>query len=164
MCGRAGSPIALVEISIHAPRASSALKQRGKIQFCILSESSAIGKLFAMSWYAVTEKVLAWDLSRKTIYLLSARVRWHQVVCTIVDHKLAIVLAAMLDGERPDGGVVGHSIAEKLRSLVQSRVALLLNHFRSGGDGLLHELDDVGFGLESVTRRIVALAEVGPDV
>jgi len=74
------------------------------------------------------------------------------------------VLAAVLDGERPDGGVVGQPIAEKLRSIVQPRVALLLNHFHSGGDGLLHEFDDVGFGLESVTRRIVALAGVRPDV
>src|SRR5580704_9943827 len=97
-------------------------------------------------------------------HLLSPRVRWHQVVRAIVDHKLPIVLAAVLDGERPDGGVVDQPIAEKLRSIVQSCVALLLNHLRSGGDGLLHELDDVGFSLESVTRRIVALAEVGPDV
>ena len=59
---------------------------------------------------------------------------------------------------------MGQPIAEKLRSIVQPRVALLLNHFRSCGDGLLHELDDVGFSLESVTRRIIALAEVGPDV
>jgi hypothetical protein len=66
----------------------------------------------------------------------------------------------VLDGERPDVGVVGQPIAEKLRSIVQPRVALLLNHFRSGGDRLLHEIDDAGFGLESVTRRIVALAEV----
>jgi hypothetical protein len=73
------------------------------------------------------------------------------------------VLAAVLDGGRPNGRVVGQPIAEKLRSIVQPRVALLSNHFRSGGDGLLHELDDVGFSLESLTRRIVALAEVGPD-
>jgi hypothetical protein len=39
-----------------------------------------------------------------------------------------------------------------------------LNHFHSVGDGLLHELDDVGLGLENVTRRIVALAEVGAEV
>jgi hypothetical protein len=74
------------------------------------------------------------------------------------------VLAAVLDGERPDGGVVGQPVAEKFRCIVQPRVALLLNHFRSVGDGLLYELDDVGLGLESVTRRIVALAEVGPEV
>jgi len=45
---------------------------------------------------------------------LAPRVRRHQVVCTIVDHKLAIVLAAVLDGERPDGGVVGHPVAKEL--------------------------------------------------
>jgi hypothetical protein len=33
-----------------------------------------------------------------------------------LDHKLAIVLAAVLDGERPDGGVV------------QPRVALMVQH------------------------------------
>ena len=96
--------------------------------------------------------------------LLEPRVWWYQVVCAIVDHKLAIVLAAVLDGERPEGGVVGQPIAEKLRSIVQARVALLLNHFRPGGDGLLHKLDDFGLAPESVTRRIVALAKVGPDV
>ena len=53
-------------------------------------------------------------------------------------------------------------IAEKFRSIVQPRVALLLNHFRSIGDGFLHELDDVGFGLESVTRRIVPSPKSGP--
>ena len=98
------------------------------------------------------------------IDLLSPRIRWHQIVSAIVDDELTIVLAAVLYGERPDRGVVGHPIAEKLCSIVQPRVALLLNHFRSGGDGFLHKLDDVGFGLESLARGIVALAEVWPDV
>ncbi|PYU18519.1 MAG: hypothetical protein DMG32_26115 [Acidobacteria bacterium] len=61
-------------------------------------------------------------------------------------------------------GVVGQPVPEKFRCFVQPRVALLLNHFRSVGDGLLHELDHLGLGLESVTRRIVALAEVGAEV
>jgi hypothetical protein len=47
------------------------------------------------------------------ISALAPRVRWHQVVRTIVDHKLAIVLAAVLDGERPDAGVVGQPVSEK---------------------------------------------------
>ena len=97
------------------------------------------------------------------ITALSPRVRWHEVVRTIVDHKLAIVLAAVLDSDHPDVGVVGQPVP-KFRCFIQPRVALLLNHFRSVGDGLLHELDDVGLGLENVTRRIVALAEVGPEV
>src|SRR5262249_25907712 len=96
--------------------------------------------------------------------LLSPRVRWHQVVCTIVDHKLAIVLAAVLDSKRPDGGVVGHAVAEEFRCFVQPCVTLLLNHFCSIGDGFLRELDHVGLGLEKVTRWIVALAEVRPEV
>jgi hypothetical protein len=41
------------------------------------------------------------------------RVRWHQVVRTVVDHKLAIVLAAVLDGECPDAGVVRQPVAKK---------------------------------------------------
>ena len=41
------------------------------------------------------------------IPVLAPGVRWHQVVRTIVDHKLTIVLAAVLDGERPDRRVVG---------------------------------------------------------
>jgi hypothetical protein len=73
------------------------------------------------------------------------------------------VLAAVLDGERLNVGVVGQPVAEKFRCIVQPRIALLLDHFRSVGDVLLHELDDVGLGLENVTRRIVALAEVGPE-
>jgi hypothetical protein len=44
---------------------------------------------------------------------LATRVRWHQIVRTIVDHKLAIMLAAVLDGERPDGGVVGQPVPKK---------------------------------------------------
>jgi hypothetical protein len=74
------------------------------------------------------------------------------------------VLAAVLYGERPDGGVVGHPVTEKFRYIIQPCVALLLNHFRSVGDGLLDEFDDVGLGLEKVTRRIVARAEVGPEI
>jgi hypothetical protein len=74
------------------------------------------------------------------------------------------VLAAVLNGECPDGRVVGQPVNEKFRCLVQPRVALLLNHFCSVGDGLLHELDDVGPGLERFTRGIVALAEVGPEI
>src|SRR5579863_9848089 len=96
--------------------------------------------------------------------LLSAGVGWDKVVGAVVDDKLAIVLAAVFDGEGPDGGVVGHAIAEKLGRFVQPGVTLLLNDFGAVGDGFLHELDDVGFGLEGVTGGIVALAEVGPDV
>jgi len=101
---------------------------------------------------------------RGAITALSPGVRWHEAVRTIVDHKLAIVLAAVLDGERPDGGVVGQPVPEEFRCFVQSRIALLLNDLRSVRDGLLHELHDFGLGLESVARRIVALAEVRPDV
>src|SRR6267143_5695388 len=96
---------------------------------------------------------------RHTRALLPTRVWRDQVVRAIVHNKLAVVLAAVLDGEYPDGGVVGQPVAEKFRCMVQPRVALLLNHFCSVSDGLLHELDDVGLGLENVTRRIVALAE-----
>jgi len=49
----------------------------------------------------------------------------------------------------------GPAVAEKVRCIVQPCVALL-NHFRSVGDGLLHELDDIGLGLEKGTRRIIA--------
>ena len=48
-----------------------------------------------------------------SITALAPRVRWHQVIRTIVDHKLAIVLAAVLDGKRPDGGVVGQPVPEE---------------------------------------------------
>lgn len=72
----------------------------------------------------------------ETLVLLPRR-RWNQVVRAIVDHKLAIVLATMLDGERPDGGIVGHLVTEKFRGIVQFCVALLLNHFRSIGDRVL---------------------------
>jgi hypothetical protein len=92
---------------------------------------------------------------------LSPRVRWDQVVRTIVDHKLAIVLPAVLDGEHPNIGVVGQPVAERFGCIVQPCVALLLNHFRSVGDGLLDELDNAGLGLEKLTRGIVALAEAG---
>ena len=47
------------------------------------------------------------------------------------------MLAAVLDGERPDGGVVGQPVPKKFRCIVQPRVALLLNHSRSVRDGLL---------------------------
>ena len=50
---------------------------------------------------------------------LSPRIWRHEVVRTVVDHKLAIVLSAVLDGECPDVGVVGQTIAEKFRRIVQ---------------------------------------------
>lgn len=43
---------------------------------------------------------------------------------------LAIVLAAVLDGERPDAGVVGQSVAEEFHCIVHSCVALPLSDFR----------------------------------
>src|SRR6266852_6424965 len=92
------------------------------------------------------------------------RVRRHQVVGAIVDDKLAVVLGAVLDGEGPDGGVVGQPVPKEFRCFVQPGVALLLNHLRSVRDRFLHELHHVGFGFENVSRRIVALAEVGPEV
>ena len=98
------------------------------------------------------------------ITALPPRVRRHQVVRAIVDHKLAVVLAAVLDGEHPDRGVVGQPVPKEFRGFVEPGVALLLNHVGSVGDCLLHELHHVGFGLENVTRRVVALAEVGAEV
>jgi hypothetical protein len=92
--------------------------------------------------------------------LWPTRVWRYQVVRAIVYNKLAVVLAAVLDGERPDGGVVGPPVPEKFRCYCP---ALLLNHFRSVRDSLLHELHHVGLGLENTTGRIVALAEVGPE-
>src|SRR5215470_1209405 len=103
-------------------------------------------------------------LKETKVALLSPRVRRHQVVGAIVDHQLAIMLGAVLDGKRPDGGVVGHPVAEEFGGIVQACVALLLNHFRAVGDGFLHELDDVGFGFESIAGGIVTLTEVGPEV
>src|SRR5258706_14408716 len=88
----------------------------------------------------------------------------HQAIRAVVDNKLAVVLAAVLNGEWPDGGVVGQPGPEKLRWFVQSHVALLLNHFRSVRHGLLHELHHVDVGTKNVTRRISGLAEVGPQV
>jgi hypothetical protein len=85
------------------------------------------------------------------------------IVGAIVDDELAVVFAAVLDGEGPDVGVVGEPFA-KFRCLVQSRVALLLDDLRPVGYGLLHELNYVGLGLESATRRIITLAEVGAEV
>src|SRR5580693_1947471 len=60
---------------------------------------------------------------------MSPRVWWHQVVCAIVNNKLPIVLPAVLDGKRPDGGVVEQPVAEKFGGIVQPCVALLLDHF-----------------------------------
>jgi hypothetical protein len=74
------------------------------------------------------------------------------------------VLAAVPDGERSDVGVAGQPVPKNFCCIVQPRVALVLNHLRSVRDGLMHELHHVGLGLENVARRIVALAELGPDV
>src|SRR2546430_16583401 len=64
-------------------------------------------------------------------------------VRAIVHNKLAVMLTAVLNGECPDRGVVGQPVPEKFRCFVQSRVALMLNHFRSVRHGLLHELHHV---------------------
>ena len=56
------------------------------------------------------------------------RVWRDQIVGAIVDHKLAIVFAAVLDREGPDGRVVHHPVAEEFGRVVQTCVALPLNH------------------------------------
>src|SRR5215472_434159 len=101
---------------------------------------------------------------KKFSLVLAPRVGRHKVVGAVINDELAVVLATVLDGEGPDVGVVRQPVAEKLSCIVQPCVALLLNHFRAVGDGFLHELNDVGLGLEKVTRRVVALAEVGPEI
>src|SRR5690242_4282522 len=95
---------------------------------------------------------------------LLPRVWWNQVVGTVIDDELAIVFAAVLDGECPDRGVMRHPAAEELRRIIESCVALLLNQFRASGNRLLHELDDVRFGLKGLPCRIVAFSEVGTYV
>jgi hypothetical protein len=105
------------------------------------------------------------NFSRELSRALSRPRCWrHQVVRAIVDDQLAVVLAAVLDGGHPDRGVVRQSIPKRFRGIVQTRVALLLNHLRSVRDGLFHELHHVGLGLELVARRIVAFTEVRPEV
>jgi hypothetical protein len=70
----------------------------------------------------------------------------------------------VLNGEHPDAGVVGKPVPQQFRCIIQPRIALLLNQLRSVRNSLLHELHLIGLGLENVSRRIVALAEVGPEV
>jgi len=74
------------------------------------------------------------------------------------------VLAAVLGGKRPDGGVVGQPIAEESRWYCPALRCPAVESLSLWRNGLLHELDDIGLGLESLTRRIVALAEVGPEI
>jgi hypothetical protein len=50
--------------------------------------------------------------------LWPTRIWWHQVVRAIVHNKLAVVLAAVLDGDGPDVGVVGQPVPEKFRCIV----------------------------------------------
>src|SRR5258708_6195716 len=119
------------------------------------------GSRWITSALPTTRKSEIAALNVQGLIALAARVRWHQVVRTVVDHKLAIVLAAVLDSDHPDVGVVGQPVP-KFRCFIQPRVALLLNHLRTVRNSLLHELHDIGLGLEIVTRGIVALAEVGP--
>ena len=94
---------------------------------------------------------------------LPARIRWDHVVGAVIDHELAVVLAAVLDCEHPQIRIA-HELFSPFRSLVQSCIALLLNHAGSVGDGLLNELDYVGFCLEGLARGIVAFAKIGIDV
>ena len=99
----------------------------------------------------------------RLLRLLPARVRRHHTVRTVVDYELALVFPTVLDGERPNGGIVGEPVPKKLRRFVQPRVALLSNHLRPVRNGLLHELDHCGLGFENVTRGIVFLDKVGPE-
>jgi hypothetical protein len=103
---------------------------------------------------------------KDSITALTPRVRRHQIVRAIVNYKLAVVLAAVLDGEHPGLGVVDHPVPPRIfRNFVQPRVALLLNHVRSVRHRLLNQLHHIGFRLVSVSRRVVlVLAEVRTDV
>ena len=74
------------------------------------------------------------------------------------------MVAAVLGGKRPDGGVVGQPIAEESRWYCPAVRCPAVESLSLWRNGLLHELDDIGLGLELVARWIVAVSEVGPNV
>jgi hypothetical protein len=96
---------------------------------------------------------------------LPPRVRRYQVVRAVIDDQLAEVLGAVLDGGDPDVRVVDHMLPgfpRKWRRSVQADIALLFDHGRPIGDGLLDQLHYFGFRLVKVPRRVMlVLAEVG---
>src|SRR5882762_10382113 len=97
-------------------------------------------------------------VSKDFIAALPPRFRRYQVVRAVVDDQLAEVFGAVLDGRDPDIGIVDHMLPRfprKWRRFVQARVALLFDHSRSVGDGLLDEFHHVGFRFVSVARRVV---------
>src|SRR6266478_5374848 len=84
---------------------------------------------------------------------LAPRVWRHQVVRAIVDHKLAVVLGAVLDGEHPGVGVVDQLVPPRIfRNFVQPRVALLLNRVRSVADGTNPIQQQGDAGLDKITK------------
>src|SRR5437879_8335892 len=94
----------------------------------------------------------AWNrkLSRT---LLPPRFWRHQVVRAVVDDQLAEVFGAVLDGGDPDIGVMDNvlpSFPPEWGRFVHTGIALLFDHRRSVGHGLLNEFHDVGFCLVSV--------------
>lgn len=78
------------------------------------------------------------------------------------------MLGAVLDSGDPNVGIADDMAAgfvpQRLR-FVEPRVALLLNDFRTGSDGVFEELDHVSFRSVGVARRVVFIfAEVGADL
>ena len=70
-------------------------------------------------------------------------------------HEKAVVLAAVLDDERPAVRIVNHLVAKRqFRSFVQPNVARLLNQVSSVRDCLLSAIHHVGFRLVNVSRWV----------
>src|SRR5882762_4648134 len=107
-------------------------------------------------------------VSKDFIAALPPRFRRHQVVRAVVDDQLAEVFGAVLDGGDPDIGIVDHMLPgfpRKWRGFVQAGIAMLFDHGRAVGDGLMDEFHYIGFSLVNVARRVVfVFAKVGTNV
>src|SRR5438270_12411580 len=74
------------------------------------------------------------------------------------------MLAAVLDGESPEPGIVHHPVTPDFHGILQTCVALLANHVGALGDRALHELHYVRFCLDLIARWVIPFTEIRSEI
>src|SRR5208337_1858354 len=95
-------------------------------------------------------------VSAPRLLLFWPRFRWHHSGHAVINYKLSIVFAGMLEQSPRHIGKSCLLILERIDDqIIQTFVTLLLDHRRAVGERLFYELDDRGFRLELIALRVL---------
>src|SRR5271157_1651349 len=95
-------------------------------------------------------------VSALRLLLFWPRFRGHHPGHAVINYKLSIVFAGMLEQSPRHIGKSSLLILERIDDqIIQTFVTLLLDHRRAVGERLFYELDDRGFRLELIALRVL---------